>query len=65
MSKYPTIEIRLSGRSRIPDNIISRVMKALKLGGASKAEVSKFREEALAGDYKHVVETVKQWIEVT
>jgi len=62
--KYP-ITIRLSGRSRIPDNVISRVAKALKLGGVSKTEVHQFREEAIGGDYDHVVAIAKRWVEVT
>ena len=44
--------------------IIGRVTKDLKRSGADTAEIAKFQEEAMSGDYDNVLQTCMRWVEV-
>jgi len=63
--KYPNIEVELSGQDGNGFMIAARVMKALKRGGIEKAEQTAFFDEALAGDYDHLLQTCMRWVSVS
>lgn len=62
--KYPQIEVQLTGEDGNAFFIIGRVSKALKRAGVEKAEVDAFTEDAMSGDYDHVLQTVMKWVSV-
>lgn len=62
--KYPQIEVILSGGDGNAFVIIGSVMKALKKGGVSAAEIEVFRDEAMEADYDHVLQTCMKWVTV-
>ena len=66
MSKYPNILITLDmdGPGGNVFSIVGRVQRALRSEGVSHDEREKFKNEAISGDYKHVLETVREWVEV-
>jgi len=63
-TKYPEIEVQLTGSDGNAFAVIGKVCRELKRGGASAEEVSAFTEEATAGDYDHVLMTCMKWVEV-
>jgi hypothetical protein len=61
---YPDIEVQLSGEDGNAFFIIGRVSAALKRGGAPKDDIDAFVEDAMSGDYNHVLQTVTKWVSV-
>ena len=45
--------------------LVHRARAALRRGGVSSAECETFLAEALAGDLKHRIATIKKWVKVT
>ena len=44
--------------------VLGKVKQALKRAGGDPAETSEFFEEATAGDYDHLLQTVMRWVTV-
>jgi len=44
--------------------IIGTVSKALRNAGVSKDEIESFQSQATLGDYRHLLSTVMEWVEV-
>ena len=63
-TKYPEIEVTLTGTDGNAFAVIGKVCSELRRGGVSKEEVNAFTEEATAGDYNHVLMTCMRWVEV-
>lgn len=61
---YPEIEVELTGTDSHPFSIIFEVTKALKAAKVPLAKCTEFREEALSGDYNHVIQTAMRWVTV-
>lgn len=62
---YPEIEVQLVGQDGNAFLIIGRVREALRSANVGSDEIQKFTDEATAGDYNHVLQTVMRWVEVT
>ena len=43
--------------------IVGRTRKALRRGGVTNEEIDAFSNEAMSGDYDHVLQTVMAWVE--
>ena len=63
--RYPEIEVELVGHDGNAFAVMGTVSKALKQSGVSKDEVDLFIDEATAGDYSQVLQTVVKWVNVT
>lgn len=64
MTKYPEIEVQLSGEDGNAFFIIAAIRKELRRGGVSSEEVKKFSTEAMSGDYDNVLLTAQKWVTV-
>lgn len=62
--RYPSITVELIGQDGNAFFIIGRVRQALRRAGVSMEEVDTFAEEAMSGDYDHVLQTVLTWVDV-
>lgn len=63
-TKFPEIEVKLVGQDGNAFAILGRVAKALQAHGVEKAERDAFFNEAMAGDYNHLLRTVMLWVTV-
>lgn len=63
--KYPNVKVQLSGEDGNAMMIIGRVRKALRRADVGDAELDKFSEEAMSGDYDHVLQTAMKWVDVS
>jgi len=63
--KYPSVTIRLSGRDGNAFMMTSRTRTALRRSGVSEQECEEFFDEALSGDYDHVIQTIMKWVKVS
>jgi hypothetical protein len=64
MAKYSDVKVQLSGEDGNAFSIIGRVRKALRRADVPDDEIDKFSEEAMAGDYDHVLQTAMKWVDV-
>lgn len=60
--KYPKIKVQLSGQDGNAMMIVGRVRVAMRQGGADKADVASFTEEALSGDYDAVLQAAMKYV---
>lgn len=64
--KYPQVEVPLSQMDGNGFFIVSNVRRELyRQAGVSEAERQEFFEEALSGDYDHLLQTCMRWVTVT
>ena len=63
--KYPDIRVQLTGTDSNAFALMFRVRTALKRAGVPPEEVEAFSNEALSGDYAHVIATCRDWVEVS
>jgi hypothetical protein len=61
--RYPNVHVQLSGEDGNAFYIISRVRTALRRAGVDNADIEKFSEEAMSGDYDNVLRTVMRWVD--
>jgi hypothetical protein len=62
--KYPDITVQLTHEDGNAYAILGRVNRALRQAGVSQAEREAFMQEATAGDYDGMLQTVMRWVEV-
>lgn len=63
MSKFPEIQVQLTGEDGNAFAIIGRVSRALKRAGHGDL-VNEFQDEAMSGDFDHLLQTAVAWVEV-
>ena len=63
MAKYD-IEVKLIGQDGNAFAILGSVQRALRKAGASKDEINQYMQEAMSGDYNHLLSTTMDWVEV-
>ena len=59
------IEVELSGQDGNAFFIIGRVSKSLRRVGATPEQLKEFSDDAMSGDYDHVLQTCMKWVNVT
>lgn len=62
-TKYPEIEVQLTGQDGNAFSIMGAVSKALRRAGKGD-EVNAFMEEAMSGDYDNLLRTCMKWVTV-
>ena len=67
MPKYPKIkvEITLHGPDGNAFVILGRVQRALRHAKVSENEIDTFLEEAMSGGYDNLLQTCRNWVEVS
>jgi hypothetical protein len=60
--RHPEVHIQLTDEDGNGFLIASRVRIALKKAGVSEEEREEFWNEALSGDYSHLLQTVIKWV---
>jgi len=60
--KYPDIVVQLTGNDGNAFSILGTVRRALQRGGVSTEEQKEFSDEAMSGDYNHLLATCMKWV---
>ena len=63
MPKY-SVSVPLIGQDGNAFAILGSVQRALRKAGASKEEINQYMQEAMSGDYNHLLSTTMDWVEV-
>ena len=61
--RYP-VKVRLIGEDGNAFAILGRVRAALKAYGVPPEELRAFNNQAIAGDYDHLLKICQQWVDV-
>lgn len=62
--RFPNVTVKLIGENGNAFEIIGRVRRELRLHGAAPADLEQFSQEAMAGDYDALLQTVMRWVNV-
>ena len=62
--KYPDITVTLTGQDGNAFAVLGRCRQAAQEAGLSEDEIAAFMEEAMAGDYDHLLRTAMRWFEI-
>ena len=62
--RYPDITVQLTGTDGNAFAVLGKVLKALRQAGVSEVERDAFKQEATAGTYDELLQTVMQWVQV-
>lgn len=63
--KYPDVEVPMSNEDGNAVAMVTRVVLAMRDDGVGRDEADRFRDEALSGDYDHVLDTIEKWVSVS
>ena len=64
MSKYPEIEVQLTGNDGNAYAIMGVVRQALKQANVSKDEVAEYTKQSMSGDYDNLLRVAMSWVTV-
>ena len=59
--KYPDITVTLTGHDGNAFAVLGRCREAARDAGLSDEEITAFMDEAMAGDYDHLLQTAMRW----
>lgn len=62
--KYPEITVQLTGEDGNAFAILGRTKVAFRRAGIKDEEWAKLRDEAISGDYDHLLQIIKEWVSV-
>ena len=65
LPKYPHIEVQLVGLDGNAIAVINRCVKAAEENHLDEEDIEEFKEEALSGDYDHVLRTCIKWFDAS
>ena len=61
---YPEIEVTLIGENGNAVNLMGIVRRELRKANVDPEDMMEFINEAMSGDYDHVLQTCMQWVTV-
>lgn len=63
--KYPNVTCKLVGTDSNAFAILGKVRQCLRAAKVPEAEVKIFIDEAMSGDYTHLLSTCMKWVNVS
>ena len=65
MTKYPEIEVQLTGQDGNAFAIMGAVSRELRKAGVSKEEINEYTSQSMSGDYDNLLRTAMSWVSVS
>ena len=62
--KYPEVQVQLTGNDGNAYAILGNCQKAARQAGLTKDQIDEFVNEAMSGDYDHLLQTCMKYFEV-
>lgn len=63
-SPWYDIEVQLTGNDGNAFAILGAVAREMRRSGVPSAEITRFNEEAMSGDYSNLLQTAMRWVNV-
>jgi hypothetical protein len=60
--KYPKVVVKLVGEDGNAFSILGRISAAMRRSKIKPEEISKFRSEAMSGNYDNLLQTCCKWV---
>jgi hypothetical protein len=64
MTKYPEIEVQLTGNDGNAFAVMGAVKQALKRAKVSADEISEYTKQSMSGDYDNLLRVAMSWVTV-
>lgn len=64
MPKYPNVTVKLTGVDGNAFMLIGACAKAARKNGLTKERIDEFTDEAMSGDYNHLLRTCMSYFDV-
>ena len=64
MASKTGISVQITGKDGNAFLILGLVTRAMKNGGVPKETIDKYREEAMIGDYNHLLQVTMEYVDV-
>ena len=64
MTKYPEIEVQLTGNDGNAFAVMGAVKRALKRAKVSADEISEYTKQSMSGDYDNLLRVAMSWVTV-
>lgn len=61
-TRYPEVEVQLTGNDGNAFAVMGAITKALRRHGVSSEVIAEFRTEAMSGDYDNLLATAQKWV---
>ena len=62
---FDLVDVQLTGGDGNAFAIMGSVQKALRRAGVDAAEIARYQEESMAGDYDELLQTAMRWVNVS
>lgn len=62
--KHPEITVQLSGEDGNAFFILGKVQQAMSRAGLPQTKIDEWRDDAMSGDYDHLLQTCMAWVNV-
>lgn len=62
--KYPHVQVQLAGQDGNAFMVIGLCSKAARRAGLTQEQINEFADEAMSGDYDHLLATAMQYFDV-
>jgi hypothetical protein len=62
--RHPEVTVELIGNDGTAFAVLAACKRAARKGGVSDEEIGRFYDEALAGNYEHLLATAMRWFNV-
>jgi hypothetical protein len=62
--RFPEIVVDTRGPDGNAFALMGAVRRGMRESGHSEKQIEAFMQEAMAGDYRHLVDTVRRWVTV-
>lgn len=62
---YPNVSVKLTGEDGNAFYIMGRTSRAARKAGVPDAEIEKIMNEAMSGDYDHLLRTMMKYFDVS
>lgn len=63
MAKYPNVRVKITGTDSNAFFLIGTVTRAMRREGVPADKITEFTNEAMSGDYSHVLATIMDWVD--
>ena len=64
MTKYPEIEVQLTGNDGNAFAVMGAVKRALKRAKVSADEINEYTKQSMSGDYDNLLRVAMSWVTV-
>lgn len=65
MALFYDIDVELIGKDGNAFAIIGAVTKAMRQAGLAPHIIDQYREQAMSGDYDHLLKVTSEWVNIT